>query len=149
LNRVSLDTSVLIEYINLSGSLHKEAKAVIQSVLGGKIIAIIPHPVLAETYYVSVRIYEELDSKSPEQRARNFVEWLYRSPNFSVTEPSLELTILTGSIKRKFNLTLTDSYVLASAKLYRAKAVFRSKEKEILKNFEEITKEYDVVFLES
>jgi predicted nucleic acid-binding protein len=140
---------VLIEYINLSGSLHKEAKAVIQSILDGKIIAIIPHPVLTETYYVSVRIYEELDIKNPEQRAKNFVEWLYRSPNFSLAEPSLELAILAGSIKRKFNLALTDSYVLASAKLYRAKAVFRSKEKEILESFEEITKECDVVFLES
>jgi len=149
LNQVSPDTSVLIEYINLSGSLHKEAKAVIQSILDGKIIAIIPHPVLTETYYVSVRIYEELDIKNPEQRAKNFVEWLYRSPNFSLAEPSLELAILAGSIKRKFNLALTDSYVLASAKLYRAKAVFRSKEKEILESFEEITKECDVVFLES
>lgn len=149
MNQVSPDTSVLIEYINLSGSLHKEAKAVIQSILDGKIIAIIPHPVLTETYYVSVRIYEELDIKNPEQRAKNFVEWLYRSPNFSLAEPSLELAILAGSIKRKFNLALTDSYVLASAKLYRAKAVFRSKEKEILESFEEITKECDVVFLES
>jgi len=149
LNRVSLDTGVLIEYINLSGSLHREAKAVIQSILDGKIIAIIPHPVLAETYYVSVRIYEELDIKNPEQRAKNFVEWLYRSPNFSLAEPSLELAILAGSIKRRFNLASTDSYVLASAKLYRARAVFRLKEKEMAEKFEEITTECDVVFLKS
>jgi predicted nucleic acid-binding protein len=149
LSRVSLDTSVLIEYINLSGSLHREARALIQSILKGKITAIIPHPVFAETYYVSARIYEKLNIKNPEQRAKNFIEWLYRSPNFSVAESSLELAILAGSIKRRFDLALTDSYVLASAKLYRAKAVFKSKEKEILENFKEITKEYDMVFLES
>jgi len=148
LNCISIDTSVLIEYINLAGSLHKEAKAVIQSVLDGKIIAVIPHPVLAETYYVSVRIYEKHNLTIPEQRAKNFVEWIYRSPNFSIAEPSLELAILAGRIKRKFNLALTDAYVLASAKLYKAKAVFRSKEKEIADKLEDITKEYDVVFLE-
>jgi predicted nucleic acid-binding protein len=139
---------VLIEYINLAGSLHKEAKAVIQSVLDGKIIAIIPHSVLAETYYVSVRIYEKLNLANPEQRAKNFVEWLYRSPNFSVAEPSLELAILAGRVKKEFNLALTDAYVLASAKLYKAKAVFRSKEKEMTEKLEDITKEYDIVFLE-
>lgn len=147
MSQVSLDTSVLVEYINLSGSLHREARAVIQSVLDGKITAIIPHPVFAETYYVLARIYEKLNIKNPEQKAKNFIEWLYRSPNFSVAESSLELVILAGSIKMRFNLALTDSYVLASAKLYRAKAIFRSKE--ILKNLEEITKEYDIVFLES
>ncbi|MGB9759715.1 MAG: PIN domain-containing protein [Thermoproteota archaeon] len=148
MNHVSLDTGVLIEYINLAGSLHKEAKAVIQSVLDGKIIAIIPHSVLAETYYVSVRIYEKLNLANPEQRAKNFVEWLYRSPNFSVAEPSLELAILAGRVKKEFNLALTDAYVLASAKLYKAKAVFRSKEKEMTEKLEDITKEYDIVFLE-
>ncbi|MGC8934168.1 MAG: PIN domain-containing protein [Thermoproteota archaeon] len=148
MNHVSLDTGVLIEYINLAGSLHKEAKAVIQSVLDGKIIAIIPHSVLAETYYVSVRIYEKLNLANPEQRAKNFVEWLYRSPNFSVAEPSLELAILAGRVKKEFNLALTDAYVLASAKLYKAKAVFRSKEKEMTEKLEDVTKEYDIVFLE-
>ncbi|MGB9895490.1 MAG: PIN domain-containing protein [Thermoproteota archaeon] len=148
MNHVSLDTGVLIEYINLAGSLHKEAEAVIQSVLDGKIIAIIPHSVLAETYYVSVRIYEKLNLANPEQRAKNFVEWLYRSPNFSVAEPSLELAILAGRVKKEFNLALTDAYVLASAKLYKAKAVFRSKEKEMTEKLEDITKEYDIVFLE-
>ena len=148
MNCISIDTSVLIEYINLAGSLHKEAKAVIQSVLDGKIIAVIPHPVLAETYYVSVGIYEKHNLTNPEQRAKNFVEWIYRSPNFSIAEPSLELAILAGRIKRKFNLALTDAYVLASAKLYKAKAVFRSKEKEIADKLEDITKEYDIVFLE-
>ena len=74
MNRASIDTSVLIEYINLAGSLHKEAKAVIQSVLDGKIIAVIPHPVLAETYYVSVITYEKHNLTNPEQRAKNFVE---------------------------------------------------------------------------
>ncbi|MEM2927946.1 MAG: PIN domain-containing protein [Nitrososphaerota archaeon] len=149
MNRISLDTSVLIEYINLAGSFHKEAKAVIQCILNGKLIAIIPHPVLVETYYVSTRIYEKLGLSNPEKKAEKFIEWLYRSPNFSLAESSLELAILAGKIKKKFNLALTDAYVLASSKLYHAKAVFKIREKEIMEKLDEIKKEYDVVFLEA
>jgi len=145
---VSLDTGVIAEYMDLAGSLHKEAEAIIRNVLGGKLLAIIPHPILVETYYVSARIYERLGLSDPEERAEKLIEWLYRSPNISLAEPSLELAILAGKVKRKFSLALTDAYVLASAKLYGGKALFRSKEKEIVKRFSMITEEYDVAFLQ-
>jgi len=145
---VSLDTGVIAEYIDLAGSLHKEAEAIIRNVLGGKLLAIIAHPILVETYYVSARIYERLGLSDPEERAEKLIEWLYRSPNLSLAEPSLELAILAGKVKRKFGLALTDAYVLASAKLYGGKALFRSKEKEIVKRLSTITVEYDVAFLQ-
>ena len=145
---VSLDTGVIAEYIDLAGSLHKEAEAIIRNVLGGKLLAIIAHPILVETYYVSARIYERLGLSDPEERAEKLIEWLYRSPNLSLAEPSLELAILAGKVKRKFGLALTDAYVLASAKLYGGKALFRSKEKEIVKRLGTITEEYDVAFLQ-
>ena len=145
---VSLDTGVIAEYIDLAGSLHKEAEAIVRNVLGGKLLAIIPHPILVETYYVSARIYESLGLRDPEERAEKLFEWLYRSPNISLAEPSLELAILAGKVKRKFSLALTDAYVLASAKLYGGKALFRSKEKEIVKRLNKIIDEYDVAFLQ-
>ena len=145
---VSLDTGVIAEYIDLAGSLHKEAEAIVRNVLGGKLLAIIPHPILVETYYVSARIYESLGLRDPEERAEKLIEWLYRSPNISLAEPSLELAILAGKVKRKFSLALTDAYVLASAKLYGGKALFRSKEKEIVKRLNKIIDEYDVAFLQ-
>jgi len=145
---VSLDTGVIAEYIDLAGSLHKEAEAIIRNVLGGKLLAIIAHPILVETYYVSARIYERLGLSDPEERAEKLIEWLYRSPNLSLAEPSLELAILAGKVKRKFGLALTDAYVLASAKLYGGKALFRSKEKEIVKRLSTITEEYDIAFLQ-
>jgi len=148
LSQISIDTGVLVEYINLAGPLHKEAKAVIQNVLAGKLLAIIPHPILVETYYVLTRIYEKLGLNNPEKRAEEFVEWLYRSPNITLAEPSLELALLAGRTKRRFGLALTDAYVLASAKICQGKAVFRRKEKEMQKKLSEIKKEYDVVFLE-
>jgi len=145
---VSLDTGVIAEYIDLAGSLHKEAEAIVRNVLGGKLLAIIPHPILVETYYVSARIYERLGLSDPEERAEKLIEWFYRSPNISLAEPSLELAILAGKVKRKFSLALTDAYVLASAKLYGGKALFRSKEKEIVKRLNKIIDEYDVAFLQ-
>lgn len=149
MSRVSLDTSVLIEYIDLSGSSHREAEAVIQSIINGKLTAIIPHPVLAETFYVSTRIYEELGFDDAEDRAEKLVEWLYRSPNFVIAEHSLELAALTGKIKRKYGLALTDAYVLASSKIYQAKALFRAKEDELKRKFEELSREYNILFLKT
>lgn len=145
---ISLDTGVIAEYINLGGSLHREAEAVIRSVLNETLMAIIPHTVLAETYYVTFRIYQKLGLDDAGNRAERLIEWLYRSPNISLAEPSLELAVLTGKIKGKYGLALTDAYVLAVAKTYKAKAVFRSKEREMIPILNDLIKDYGIVFLE-
>ena len=136
------------EYIDLNGDLHREAEAVFRNIAEGRILAFVPHEVLAETYYVSFSIYRKLGLKRPEQRARKLVEWLYQAPNISIPEPSLELAIITGEVKRKFGLALTDSYVLASAKMSGGKALFRKREKEMARRLAELVNEYGVVFLE-
>ena len=145
---ISLDTSVIIEYIDLAGRFHRQAEAIIENVLAGKLSAIIPHPTLAETYYVSLKVYEKLGLDRPRQRAEELVNWLYRSPNFTIAEPSLELALLAGRIKGDLNLALTDAYVVAASKLYKGKAVFKTKEREMVERLTELTKSYDVVFLE-
>jgi len=148
LSFLSLDTGVTAEYIDLDGDLHREAEAVFRNIAEGRILAFVPHEVLAETYYVSFSIYRKLGLKRPEQRARKLVEWLYQAPNISIPEPSLELAIITGEVKRKFGLALTDSYVLASAKMSGGKALFRKREKEMARRLAELVNEYGVVFLE-
>ena len=145
---VALDTGVIAEYVNLGGSLHREAEAVIRSVLNGTLMAIIPHTVLAETYYVTFRIYQKLGLDDAGNRAERLIEWLHRSPNISLAEPSLELAVLTGKIKGKYGLALTDAYVLAVAKIYKGKAVFRSKEREMIPILSDLIKDYGIVFLE-
>jgi len=148
LSFLSLDTGVTAEYIDLDGDLHREAEAVFRNIAEGRILAFVPHEVLAETYYVSFSIYRKLGLKRPEQRARKLVEWLYQAPNISIPEPSLELAIITGEVKMKFGLALTDSYVLASAKMSGGKALFRKREKEMARRLAELVDEYGVVFLE-
>ena len=145
---ISLDTGVIVEYIDLAGKFHRQAEALIENISTGKLLAIIPHPTLAETYYVSVRIYEKLGLERPERRAEELVKWLYRSPNFTLAEPSLELALQVGMIKGHFNLALTDAYIIAASKLYKGRAVFRRREREMVEKLAELTKSYDIVFLE-
>lgn len=146
---LSLDTGAVAEYIELKGDFHKEAEVVFRNIMEGKIAALIPHEVLAETYYVSFRIYRKMALRNPEERAKKLIEWLYKSPNISIPEPSLELALAVGDIKRKFGLALTDSYVLATAKIAGGKSLFRNREREMVERLDELVREYDVVFLES
>ena len=53
-----------------------------------------------------------------------------------------------GKLKKEFSLALTDAYVIASSKLYKGKAVFRTREKEIEERMSELGKSYNLVFLE-
>lgn len=145
---VCLDTGPIVEYVDLAGVLHSQAEAIIRRVLAGKLIAIIPHSVLAETYYVSSRIYEKLRLDKPETRAEQLIEWLCHSPNFTIAEPSILLAKIAGQIKRNFGLALTDAYVIAASKTQGGKAVFRTRETEMKKNIGRLSKNYELVFLE-
>jgi uncharacterized protein len=155
----ALDTGVLIEYIDELGDFHVQASAVLESVTLGRLTAIIPHPVFAELYYVSYRIFEKVDKSgdgkstggSPESTAAKLVSWLYRSPNIFVPDNTAELAIEAGKIKQKFSLAIPDSYVIASAKLNQCEAVFRSKEAEMKRGNNKLGRlgsEAKVIFLE-
>ncbi len=145
---VALDTGVIAEYIDLTGALHQQAEAVIGSVRLGKLTAIITHPTLAETYYVSLRIYEKLGLAGSEQRSHELLTWLYSSPNFKVAEPTLRLAILAGQIKTNFQVALTDAYVIAASQIHNGKPLFRKREDKMTKNLSRLKKDYDITFLE-
>jgi len=61
---------------------------------------------------------------------------------------TLDLALESGRIKRDFGLTLTDSYVIAAAKLHKGKALFKKRETEMSKQISSLVKEYPLVFLE-
>lgn len=159
---IVLDTGVLVEYIDLEGNFHSEATAVVESILSGKAIAIVPNVVFAEFFYVATRLYERLDKSKmkrkeedaeiPEVRAEKLVRWLFNSPNVLMPENSLELALVVGRIKKRFSLALPDSFVLACAQLNKCKAVFKSVEEEMERGKKlELLKEqaeFGLVFLE-
>ena len=133
--RISIDTGVMVEYIDEAGDFHAEASTVVKSITSGKLLGLVAHPVLAELYYVSSRLYEKSEEKKqniePEQKAENLIKWIFGSPNILIQENTLELALEAGRIKKKYAFALTDSFVLAAAKLNRCKAVFKSLEDEM------------------
>jgi predicted nucleic acid-binding protein len=155
---ISIDTGVLVEFIDEAGDLHSEAKVVVESVASGKLVGLVAHPVFAEFFYVSERLYENSTASrretggNPDMRAEQLIRWLFASPGIVMPENNLELALQAGKIKRKFAFALTDSYVIAAAKLNRCKALFKSPEEEMnlgnkldkLKRDEEV----EIVFLE-
>ena len=145
---VSLDTGTIVEYIDMAGTFHSQARAIFDSIVAGEILGLIAHPVLAETYYVSLRVYEKLELEEPEKKAQKLIEWLYTSPNIELAEQTLELALTAGKIKKEYSIALTDAYVIASSKLYKGRAVFRTREKEIQEKITELGKKYNLVFLE-
>ena len=143
-----MDTSIIIEYIDTEGDLHEQAKLTFSAILSGKLEAILPHPILVETYYVSTGLYDKLEIEKPQILASKLIEWLYRLPTIIIPNGGTNLAIEAGRAKLSYGLALTDCYVLAASKIQDCKALFKKREKEILKNIETLEEEYELIFLE-
>jgi len=148
LAEVAVDTSVIIEYIDLKGELHEQAEAIFSTLLTSRLEAIVPHPILAETYYVATRLYERLQIENPENLASKLITWLYRLPTVTIPKGEPDLAIEAGRAKLNYGLALTDCYVLAASKIHRCKALFKRREKEISRNIDLLKREYQILFLE-
>ena len=148
LTEVVVDTSAIVEYIDLKGELHEQAQTVFSALLAGKLGSIIPHPIFAETHYVATRLYQKLQTENPQIVASKLIEWLYRLPTTMIPTEDINLAIETGRAKLNYGLALTDCYVLAASKIYNCKALFKKPETEMLRNIDALKKEYQLIFLQ-
>lgn len=148
LTKVVMDTSVIIEYVDLKGEFHEQAQTVFSALLMGKLENILPHPILAETYYVAARLYHKLKMENPQLVASKLIEWLYRLPATIIPSENTNLAVETGKAKLNHSLALTDCYVLAASKIYNCKALFKKPEREMVENMDTLKKEYQLLFLE-
>lgn len=148
MSKVVIDTSVIIEYIDMKGELHEQAKLIFSALLNGKLEVILPHPILVETYYVTTELYHKLGIDSPNLVASKFLKWLYRLPMVMVSNTGISLATEAGKAKLNYSLALTDCYVLATSKIYSCKALFKKCEREMLKNIDALRKNYEILFLE-
>lgn len=148
LAEVVIDTSVIIEYIDLKGELHEQAETIFSTLLTSRLEAIVPHPILAETYYVATRLYDRFRVEDPEDFASRLVTWLYRLPTVTIPKGDPDLAIEAGRAKLNYDLALTDCYVLAASKIQRCKALFKKREKEISRSVDLLKREYQILFLE-
>lgn len=146
--RAVLDTGVIVEYIDLEGPYHEPAETLFSAIIEGRLEALIPHPVLSETLYVSYRTYKKLGVPGPQRRAMLLVGWLYRLKTPEPRENSLDLALEAGKAKLRYGLALTDCYVLALSRMAGARPIFRQREREMEKHVEEIEREYKPIFLE-
>jgi predicted nucleic acid-binding protein len=144
---IAVDTSVIIEYIDKAAEFHNQANAVFSAIINNEVKAIIPHQILAETYYVSAKIYQKLGIRKPQSLSAELVEWLFRLPSVSIPAENRDLAIEAGAAKYNFCIALTDCYVLGAAKIYNAKALFKKPEAEMLTKIGELKKTYQLVFL--
>jgi len=149
LTKVAMDTSVIIEYIDLRGELHEQAQTVFSALSTGKLENILPHSILAETYYVATKLYQKLQIENPQVVVSKLIEWLYRLPTTIISTEDANLAIETGKAKLSYGLALTDCYVLAASKIYNCKALFKKPEREMLKNIDALKKEYQLIFLQN
>ena len=147
LAKVAMDTGALIEYLDLEGTFHRQAGEVFSALLAGRIEAILPHPVLAETYYVAARLYEAMQLKDPQGLAGDVIRWLVSLPGTKVVGESARLAIEAGNAKLGHSLALTDCYVLAASRIEGCKALFRAPEREMSRSADILREEYDIIFL--
>ncbi len=146
--KVTLDTGVIIEFIDLKGKFHEQAAALLDSITKGQLEAILPHPVLTETFYVAAKIYAATGADNPLEKAAKLVTWFYHLPAATVCGEQVELALEAGRVKHCYRLALTDCYVLAASRIYHARPIFRKREHEMIKMMEKIEEEYKPIFLE-
>lgn len=145
--KIALDTSIIIEYIDKNAEFQDQAKAVFGALLKGEFEAIIPHPTLAETYYVSTKIYQKLGITKPESLSEELLEWLVRLPSVTIPAENKDLAIEVGKAKLKYCLALTDCYVLGASQIHSCKALFKKPEKEMLAKISSLQSSYQLIFL--
>jgi predicted nucleic acid-binding protein len=146
---IAIDTGVWIEYINARGVLHDQAKAVIDSVNQGKITAILTPLTLTEIFYVAERVYQEVHTQSKSQiLARKLYDFIFYHPYAEVKPLDYELCLNAGIIKTKYNIALSDCFLLAISEHNNTTVLFKNLESEMMQNKQELIKRFDIRFLE-
>jgi len=146
--RFVLDTSVIIEYIIVNSPLRNLLSSLFFYAVKGVHEIYLSTVTLAEVFYVSKRIYEEVGTENPEEASRNFLFFLNRHKGLSIIPPNFNIAIEAGRIKSLYKISMADAFVLATAKTLKAKALFRKIEKEVEPFVEHISREYGFITIE-
>ena len=143
--RLSLDTSVLVEYIVRSAPYRDKVAELLEKAAKGDLTLYVSSPVLSETLYIASRIYEAAGEENPNERALEYIYWL--KERVKVVEANEDLAIRAGELKKRLGIALTDCYVIAAAQTVEATPLFRRIEREMEPVLTELRR-YNVTFLE-
>ena len=146
---IAIDTGVWIEYINTRGTLHLQAKAVVDSVNQGETTAIITPLTLTEIFYVAERVYQEVYGQAQSEiLAKKLYDFIYYHPNVEVKPLDYELCLNAGIIKTRYNIAFSDCFLLALSEHDNASVLFKNVESEMKQNIHELNERFDLKFLE-
>ena len=142
--RLVLDTSVLVEYVVENAPYRNIVVDLFNKARKGEVNLIINSVTLSETLYITSRIYRYARTPDPNTEALNYILWIKGLAK--VVEPTYEITITAGELKKKLHLSLADCYVIATGKTMNAAPLFKSIEREMKPILNELRK-LNILFL--
>ena len=142
---IVIDTSVLVEYLLEDSPYLKRIEELLQSSKREYNLVTIPQ-VIAEILYVASRLYRESgeDSEEANLSAIEYLRWL-RSVLRIVNVK--DVAVQAGELKKNYRISLTDCYVIASARNMNGSALFLKPEVEMLPVLDQL-KDLGVLFLQ-
>ncbi len=147
---IAIDTGVWIEYINTRGTLHPQAKAVIDSVNRGETTAILTPLTLTEICYVAERVYQEVHPQSQSEiLARKLYDFVYHHPHVEIKSLDYELCLNAAIIKSRYNIAFSDCFLLALSENDNVTILFKNIESEMKRNINELNRHFHLKFLEN
>ncbi len=147
---IAIDTGVWIEYINTRGTLHYQAKAVIDSINRGETTAILTPLTMTEICYVAERVYQEVHPKSQSEiLAKKLYDFVYQHPHVEIKPMDYELCLNAALIKSRYNIAFSDCFLLALSENDNVPILFKNIENEMKQNINELNKRFNIKFLEN
>lgn len=147
---IAIDTGIWIEYINTRGAFHPQAKAIIDSVNNGEATAVITPLTLAEIYYVAERVYREVYTPPrSEEHAKKLYDFVYYHPNVEIKPLDYDLCLKAANIKSRYNIAFSDCFLFALSEQENSVVLFKNIESEMKQNIQELTRHYNLKFLEN
>lgn len=145
LRKLSLDTSVLVEYIVRSAPYRGKVAELLEKAVEGDLTLYVSSPVLGEALYIASRIYEAAGEEDPNGRALEYIYWL--KERVKVVGVDEDLAIRAGELKKRLGIALTDCFVIAAAEAVKAIPLFRRIDREMGPVLSEL-KRHNATFLE-
>ena len=127
--KLSLDTSVLVEYVVRSAFYRGKVAELLEKSGKGRLTLYVSSPVLSETLYIASRIYEAAGEENPNEYALEYIYWL--KERVKVVDANEDLAIGAGELKKRLGIALTDCYVIAAPETVEATPLFRRIEEEM------------------
>ena len=129
MQRLVVDTSVVIEYVNEAGELHEKAVRLFEKAIIGDVELYATPLTLSEVLYVASRVYQAAGVTDPNGEAVRLARWLAGIAR--VVSLDERIALRAGELKKMLRISLADCYVIATAEALGATPLFRHAEAEM------------------